>query len=1398
MLELSATHDKAWTNQRWNSVRDNRPVPPVVSSVAHKSTLIQLTYLALVNYSDLLQSSCHCYASAEQEYKATILDRGIVPKHKSLLWQSDPRASSTHSTEMQIDHDGIPACSCCCWQPEIPEETLRLAVAALCDASNVRHASDPILWLKLAAASRALERIVSNRDKTASVLSQHRRLQRYALERGTAALPPHLPPNRTVHRALTELLQETETNQYITSKRDAKHNNETKTIDLPRYSWAVLGRILLRVCRGDDVVVAAGSGGTNSFQHHYRKQNIHPTSQFGSQRIALNISPILVLPPKVLGNICHYLDRASVWKFEATCRALSVMLVSARASVRELEGAAAKLQRLQNANSKETNREKSSEIIDSHASVAPGGSTSETQNSTGGNVKASSRPIRHSARSSKRLLSQQISSEKKQDREGNRNSFNYCFLAATLSCTKYEHHEMVRNLYGKQQFAHLYEGMKTDFLLPGTKSKIHCIDNTNEVIRANRAESKERLSDSSLSAFINRWNLGNAGPMDVLKQFLIHVSLNVEIVFSSDPGTAGTTGLSLCILLCFETLLHRSSTHGGAAPCFYIPVSQTESFARSLEYFAMDLLYAELLLRECDRNTKQNVGFDDDENLVSLIVPSLINACAELADHAIGDSVDKSGLEVMFAPLQARCCWLGACFYFWRSRMAPDVCASREAEKEGTFFVGRTIHFFESSVAKLPETLPTPQLASSTRQEHFWDELSLRTLTKFRNDVEASSVVSSAKEQFQVLLSKLIKSEEKHANQMGIKREDVVAFTRIGESLLVRYFAPHGHPDSKLNELVYNFLSLHGNHIYFRKAANAVDDQGDGVDDLIPLRQLSASTLKKLTNPSTLTMLFVCLNMEPSNGLSVVRILISLILTTVEMHDSMVNNLLRSKILTRQTSGYTTEDGFNDTDNDSVMSDNLNDSLYRNADEKKVIQCGYVFEFFFERLASSLLSMISDKERSELVKSDVFHRMIDASLTFSNKWFQSTARHLAILSDAVDQNVFESVSSLVNACLKGEDGYMIIQSIMFKGMVRIITSQSDLLRTMTGLPANKLTRGPRSATQFSCIQRAEYLAKVATNLGMLLSTNLGSVEHHVLTKNRFLFGEDGTWKLSHEEEVLFVRAVMWLRKFSSRACEVGPQANPENICPSYERPLVQKLQIPISTLIVGLCGSSSMCRKSAGQFEDPLGLSEFFDSDASVHDWKSDGEETSFEDSADSHKWELLRVICHAVHCIGITLDKIDDKGSMKCVLEISCDSKNGPPLPLVCTRVLNFFADVLLQNFGIGGSGNSDKVGLWAEAYPYSTQGAGKFLDGLLHKVYRWLYGFVLVGEWEHVQSSGKDLAHTLSSIYEISKRDFRPENTKAAAQLYRCIMRAYAGSRRWGAFEKVRRVILFHFSHI
>jgi len=1386
---LDSTDTNSTQTSRWNIVKERRALPPTISSAAHKSTLIKLCYLSLVNYSDLLQISCCCNTTTASASKE-ILDRGIVPKLKSLQNQRQ---------------------RVCCWKSEVPEATKRLAVAALCDASNL-DATDPMVWLKLASTSRSLERIVAERDDSTVERSHHRRLQRHALERGTVALPSHMPPNRTVTRALEEFRREPEPKEYFL-KRDGTNNTRiiSKTVELTRYSWSMLGRIIIRACKGDESAAMESAS-----QWEFSSTE----SLFGSPVIVLKLSPMLVLPSKVLGKICQYLENTSIWNFEATCRALSVNIIAARASMEESDEVVIEKQKQQRQEEQHDNRNQSQKqkkqqlikesspvelVVDDQRGLTVGlqdrgnsykghehqqrdHSTSSDSMNTGdkeatkekkiGTESSTSLPIpaRQSFRTSQRLRCQQISTGKKQDRAANRKSLNYCFVAATLSCTENKHDEIADRLQESNKFNYVLRGKENPLLISSQNDSSYQ-GASNEMLNTNFIEAKERISVASLPAFVKKWSSKNSGPMDLLEGFLAHVALYTEDVFTSDSHT---TGLHSCIISSFQLLLLRSGSHQSIVPRFFQPVTETGSILRTLETFAMDLLHAELILKQCDRHSPKIVEFDDDANFVSLMAPALLESCIVLK-QGIDAFRKNNGIDnrlfLKFYSLQIRCYWLTASFYLWRSKIARAIFMSREAEDEGIRFIGMTIKCFDSPFLHSNESVRTPHLVSPGRQDVYWREISPVSLTKFRDEIQASSVVSYARQRFQELVSQLEKVEDSEKKEISMNDASVLA--EIGQKLFERYNSQYGSSDSKLSELVENFLVICGGDLAL------LQEKSSEIYYSIQIKHYTIADLQLVSNSSILSMLITCLNMDKENRLSVVQLLSRLVLTVRDHHILLLKQISAFRATRKQT------DGLSDSDDD--MSDDEPNSSQKDDHEKKARQCGHLIKLLIDSLRiATLPSYLSQEEISILLLSDEFIDMVESTLDFSNKWFQSTVRYLSIPDDAVDQDIFRSLHKLLikSQNIPPDTASNNLEFVFFRGLVHIIISQQVVLKMLV---TSQVDRANRNARQRLCVQRAQFIGLVASQLGALLSLNLAHVDDFVLRKGplfeHYHLQESNTTNsrvLNCEEEILFLHTVRWLRNYTSQGEWENLNNSADNVCSSFDKPIIKELKIPISTVIIGLCGSSSCSRKPGDQTQiyikgdhenDPLSINEFFDTDASINDWQSDNEE---DIGSEKRKKELLRVICHAIHCIILIFESVDEKDIAIKLLENNCSAKSGPLLPLVATRVLNFFADTLLLNFGHDETDGKNRKLLWSEQYSYRTKHTGELLDAALHKAYRWLYGFVLIGEKNHQLNAGSELSHSVNTINEIAAKNFKLESTVAAGQLYRCIVRAYAGGRR------------------
>ncbi len=267
-------------------------------SEAQRRVIRQVSYLALVNYADLLLCGCLCHRHCAQSNAKDVLDRGAVSNLQALrIFPSSFNTAisvSGQETIMTDDMNSTPRVikrDCrhsqkCLWLDDEPaRKTVRLALAAYCDASEV-DPTDPTLWFKLACAARALGRMVdfpssssssssssSDNEKITDVIPppprSYRSLERLSLERGLSALPRGVPPNRMLARAWKEMEDwdregcfvnqiEDDTDHltmddYMTPDENPWERAERQptelVLHLPRYSWVTLCRILVQASK---------------------------------------------------------------------------------------------------------------------------------------------------------------------------------------------------------------------------------------------------------------------------------------------------------------------------------------------------------------------------------------------------------------------------------------------------------------------------------------------------------------------------------------------------------------------------------------------------------------------------------------------------------------------------------------------------------------------------------------------------------------------------------------------------------------------------------------------------------------------------------------------------------------------------------------------------------------------------------------------------------------------------------------------------------------------------------------------------------------------------------------------------------------------------------------------
>lgn len=524
-----------------------------LSSAAHQNTLKELTYASLINYADLLISTCACVQRNRQmEVKGgSILDRGIVPVLKAVEYQ-----------------DFLGTGSNCIWHDiEQEDRTIRLALVAYCDACDL-DGSDPTSWLKLACAARIMGKMLrnsqagqqnknvdeesvdvkgreerSNEELEKYINLDFERLERLAVERGLTSLKSGVPPNRALVRAFREL-EDRQMNRdhksYMPMLSRPRNDSAELTIDLSRKSWSTLGRNLLRACR--EGVISKSHDGWNikkSWESSMSKTNdlVFPT-------IRVEICPLLVLPGSVLLHLCQFLGGDSK-RLEYTCRSLSVGIISARAMV----------EKDRNFKMKQMEQEMGDMLKETEADEPVDESNNSKQDLSKQEL------LKFTHRTSKRVQSQLMSSGKQAERSAKRKSVEYCLISSIVPCT-IDHPDYRRcvnkdinwdSLLPLYAYSNMIKAMAKPTHNAKDDESVNKGDNS-LVGDGNRKLQCVSNDTASMVTFMKRWSTANSGARDMLQRFLAHISCHVSAVYESENGN--TMVLTQCFMDCkFEHAL---------------------------------------------------------------------------------------------------------------------------------------------------------------------------------------------------------------------------------------------------------------------------------------------------------------------------------------------------------------------------------------------------------------------------------------------------------------------------------------------------------------------------------------------------------------------------------------------------------------------------------------------------------------------------------------------------------------------------------------------------------------------------------------------------------------------------------------------------------------------------
>jgi hypothetical protein len=693
-----------------------------------------------------------------------------------------------------------------------------------------------------------------------------------------------------------------------------------------------------------------------------------------------------------------------------------------------------------------------------------------------------------------------------------------------------------------------------------------------------------------------------------------------------------------------------------------------ESELKRIERFALDLLNAELILKRCDLEDCTDSDFDQGANYLSSMIPHLHSSMKEVENHA---EMNEDTMRVWLR-LKTRCAWLTASFYFWRGRLSTSVADSRCAEKFGLRYIEEAMEYLMLPKAHPVERIPTPHLESRKRKGAHWRELSQPSLSTFSSEIQASSVVLRAQEQFLEAITKIERSECVDL----IQNDDREFLHLIGRSLLERYDTTIDSSCAKHLELIDDFISVYGGSLMAdsMKSSQTQDDLHvqSWFDTIVHIGECDKISRLKPASQCILTILLVCLQCSDGNYEAIITLLTRLVITLTCLSQSMP---AIATDIDGEQSASPVSDVYIDTDETSTFRDA--ETVHEEWDVKKCTQRAKQRQYaificlLMEKISAIFQSFLSESARSAYAQSVDLKDMLERIMPLTSSWFcqvGSTAYDGAGQDE--DFEIFSAVKSLVNllsiSCRNDGCSFQ-NEPTYFKGMIKILASQRRIFNMFASTKPSNRGRITRVRTTR---RRSDLIAVVSFEIGLLLSRHPFTVSSGALKRARLLS------ELSVSELSSLVDNVLgfWRMSLGSDDTVLADKLScePNYIGTYLDRFGKDRLRTPLAAAIVGLCGSgitnlptfSTAVDTSIKADDEHTNLIEFYDSDGST------SELVSGVDNSDiplgMWKAELLRVIMQSVHCINNIITHISEAEMAGYLFLRDYVSPQGPLLPLI------------------------------------------------------------------------------------------------------------------------------------
>jgi len=758
-------------------------------------------------------------------------------------------------------------------------------------------------------------------------------------------------------------------------------------------------------------------------------------------------------------------------------------------------------------------------------------------------------------------------------------------------------------------------------------------------------------------------------------------------------------------------------------------LDETSDLPAALSVLAVNLLNAELRFK---RSETYDIGSDEQQeysDVLAFIIPKLVQL-VEAIQSQLDSSTDNDTNDQLLG-LRCRCYWLASAYYLQSGRICNESSIAKAAEDLGLDYLNKVIHIMSNNNSQQQkQQIKTPHLQSSTRHEVYWSTLSIETLSKYKEYIQSSAIVSSARQRFSDIQNEMSKRSQSTTTNTeetvnDVTDDDKAKYSSLGLELLERYDINGGKAGELINELLKDLLLLHEDHLTYTSDMNDEDNVTTPRSKAFTWNGLShwgrlwteiPSSSKAMTNTR-----------EESYRPSIIQVLASSLVASGEKISSLL--LMFSKLAlsaVSQVQATPQDDSSEKKDEEEVncQAPSTTNNIRMGYGKKNQLLM-LVVNFFIDKMNDLIMSYTDQADMIGALESHV------TSQDFKGLILASLNKLHIVQDDSTDDsslhmNIFKSVSRLVHT-LRDCQGLSIqvrekVESVYFGSLVKSFTSQKKVFAELTKTNDKRLKKW-----QLSITSQADLVFFKANQIAELLSLNPTTVNKDGSAKVSHLMkaitGQDGG-EGSNSTATLaqFASTLLWFWNYLSNAYDI--------LSPT-ELSIRDRLMVPIVSSIVGLCGSPGVSVEplldsrddtmSSDNKSSSLSLSDFFESDDSVNGLFLHGSSAE-ENRQQRSRRVLLRKICQLVQCVSLVLKSVNLKLMRQEEFLSTLDfpsSQHGPFLPLVTVRVLSSMSEALFDLFSVDVSD---------VAYPYGARECGSMIDSLLGRAYSHLYGFSFV----------------------------------------------------------------------